>query len=171
MFYKLTLVCFDVWANEMAPKLQGLSRFKEKFDVLKSARVEFPKDRRQYNEGLSYILESLGDLEISLCDFTQDISDLPSRIESSTLNISTGQYDPILPQSQVPKIPIESSKSGQKTTSINQQPAITQSSFSKPGLSYVAAPINEVLESQECSEIVAEQSKIDTDRGTFVLTS
>lgn len=175
MFYKLALQCFDIWANELAPRHKGLSRFKEKFDVLKNARVDFPNERKHYNEGLSYILESLNEIEISLCDFTEEFSEFPSRIEASTLNISSPHYDNILSQPDKLDKP---DKNSSKTTSLVSQSSIksqipqTQLSHQKiPNLPYIPTEIKEVVESQEYSEIVAETSQIDTYRGRNSLIS
>ena len=169
IFYKLALTCFDVWANELAPRHKGLARFKEKFDVLRSARVEFPENRTHYNEGLPYILGSLKEMDISLCDFTEDFSEVPSRIEASTLNISLHNYENILPQPDSHgKRPTATSVS----TAIEAKPAISLPPISipsrqkaSPGLQYVAGAITEVVESQEYSEIAAELEAIDTGRG------
>jgi hypothetical protein len=48
MFLKLALSCFEGWAKEMAPQFRGLKRFKEKYDMLKSAKTEFPQDNTLY---------------------------------------------------------------------------------------------------------------------------
>lgn len=175
MFYKLSLQCFDVWANELAPRHKGLTRFKEKFDVLKSARVEFPLERKHYNEGLTYILESLNEIEISLCDFTEEFSEFPSRIEASALNISLPNYDNVLVNSE----PHASRHKPQSnSTAIHLQPPIAVNNShgllrhqSLSGLQYMASEIQEVVESQEYSEIAAEESRIDTDRGRESINS
>lgn len=170
MFYKLALSCFDVWANQFASRHKGLSRFKEKFDVLKSARVEFPENRKLYDEGLAYILGSLKELDISRCDFTEDFSEFPSRIEASCLNITAPQYDNVLGSHEPGTTKARDIPTG---TSLQSKPAIGGSGFLSmhkqplgPGVTYVAGEIAEVVESQEYSEIAAEPIEVDTKGGS-----
>lgn len=163
MFLKLALSCFHVWATELASKHKGLAKFKDKFEVLRSARVEFPESKTLYSEGLQYILGSLKELEISRCDFTADFSDMPSRIEASSLNISVHKYDDILPPPDHSKE--GHSKSQRSNTALNDNKNVNRpfkdesiGSSKKRGDRFaVDMEIEEVQSNQEQSEIVQDE--------------
>lgn len=161
MFLKLALCCFDAWGNDLSPRHPGLSRFKEKYEVLRSARVDFPEDRQLYTEGLKYILGSLKHLEISHCDFTADFSDMPSRVEASILNISVPKYDDILPDAEETTIkrgkPLQSTSVHENQKTVTSQKFLEDDSFSRkdhPSRYQVDCEIQEVMSSQEYSDIV-----------------
>lgn len=164
MFLKLALCCFDAWGNELSPGYPGLSRFKEKFEVLRSARVDFPESRQLYIEGLRYIIGSLKHLDISHCDFTADFSEMPSRVEASSLNISVPRFDNILPGTESTKL--DQVYQGQSTTIednkkiVNQKPFLVDDSYTRktPNQRYqVYTEIQEVVSSQEYSDIANQE--------------
>ena len=100
MFLQLLLNCVQLWATELSPKRPQLSKFSEKYSILKNARIDFP-DHKLYRETFAYIVggfSATGVARVSLPGNPEESVSHSKFDESTFVKVSVQEFhDPVLP--------------------------------------------------------------------------